>query len=153
MNAIQILRDYYQGDRQALRQHLIFFNRAGVAHLDSKACLLAYQVPAHAWDEQIINLFATGPILTGEPETWHIHLATGHLAEIRRVMETAFPKAEILTFQRKGGRLRRVSTKHLKRLTSLPYGILTTKAPDARASNEGPKRGRQRKKEKPLTGP
>ena len=137
MNALAIFLEYYQGNIRAISEHVAFFTRAGVVRLDADACLLAYQVPADSPPGDIVNLSATGPILTDSPETWHIHLATGDLAEVRKAMEDAFPKAEFLTFQREGGRLRRFKTEQLKRLTRLPHGIRKAKTPaEASTSNE-----------------
>lgn len=83
-------------------------------------------------DPEIIgrSALAHSSDLTHTPNSVHVHIATGDLGEIRRLLISHFPACETLTFQRKGGRLRRVSAHQLKRLT---HGIQPAKASQARS--------------------
>lgn len=136
MNALATCRAYYQGRDDLLFDDLIFYGSTGLAHLSPSFCLLARPVSAGWTDEQIIGRhLAHKEDLTHTCFLVHIHLATGDLAEIRACLLAHFGNAAAVSYQRRGGRLRRIPADLLTRTTA-PHGILATKAAPARPRHQ-----------------
>ena len=120
--AFEALLDYYKPEPGAWIAHSNFYARHGLAYLTARACLLARPVEPEWTDEEIINQRTSAHLkhLTHTRIMLHVHLATGKLVYIRSVIAVIYPEVTAFSFQRGGGRLRRVSRTTLERLTPDP---------------------------------
>jgi len=137
MNALAQTRAYYQGRDDRLFDDLIFYGSTGIALLSPSFCLLARPVSPGWTDDEIIGrqIWPHKESLTHSYFMVHIHLATGDLAEIRACLLAHLGNAATVSFQRRGGRLRRIPADLLTRKTA-PHGILATKAAPARPRHQ-----------------
>ena len=119
---IQFLGGYRDIDKAF---HFEFYALNGVL-ISTPACFLMARPVLLDWtEEEIITTRIPDPLtqisLTHTRAAVHIHFASGKLAAVRAEIERHFPNSHHVTFQRNGGKLRRLSSKTLRRLTSCPF--------------------------------
>jgi len=119
--AFDRLHEYYLPSPEYWWEHVEIFAELGIAHLSPECCLLARWVLPEWTDDEIIfgkplPGLAQDLLLTHTHLAAHIHIATGSLTEVRRLLEEFFAEAGEYTFQRHGGPLLRIPATKLDRL-------------------------------------
>lgn len=118
MNGVEELLRYFAGaPGREVGSEVLGYGWLGVAFLQPEGCLLARPVCSWWSDEEIVEGHEVEregreAVLTLDPDAWHIHLATGGLG---RWWDYPLKPRQYVTFQRRGGRLRRYETERLRR--------------------------------------
>jgi hypothetical protein len=135
VNAIDQLIEWYAGCEDQWNKDLWHYSRLGEVHFSSEFVLMARPVCRDWTTEQIIN--PSIPHLTGEVNTWYIHLAVGDLSRIIPVMPYRLKWA---AFQREGRGLRFYNLDRIlnrNTFTTQHHGTITTRSTEEATTTNG----------------